>query len=56
MEEEIVYLSELIGRNVFDTKGRRIGTLKDAALVPLIDPVRLDRYRHVAVADQRPSG
>ncbi len=44
MEEEIVYLSELIGRNVFDTKGRRIGTLKDAALVPLIDPVRLDRY------------
>src|SRR3954449_4240998 len=42
--EEIVYLSELIGLNVFDTKGRRIGTLKDAALVPLIDPVRLDRY------------
>ena len=44
MTEEIVYLSELIGLNVFDTKGRRIGTLKDAALVPLIDPVRLDRY------------
>lgn len=44
MQEEIVYLSELIGLNVFDTKGRRIGTLKDAALVPLIDPVRLDRY------------
>src|SRR4051794_12618908 len=42
--EEIVYLSELIGLNVFDTKGRLIGTLKDAALVPLIDPVRVDRY------------
>jgi CBS domain-containing protein len=42
--EEVVYLSELIGLNVFDTKGRRIGTLKDAALVPLIDPVRVDRY------------
>ncbi|MBV9084108.1 MAG: magnesium transporter, partial [Acidobacteriaceae bacterium] len=44
MGEEIVYLSELLGVKVFDLKGRRIGTLRDAALVPLVDPVRLDRY------------
>jgi len=44
MAEEILYLSELLGVQVFDLKGRRIGTLRDAALVPLIDPVRLDRY------------
>ena len=42
--EEILYLTELRGAKVFDLKGRRIGTLRDAALVPLIDPVRLDRY------------
>ncbi len=44
MAEEIVYLTELLGVKVYDLKGRRIGTLRDAALVPLIDPVRLDRY------------
>src|SRR5947209_5746350 len=42
--EEFLYLSELIGVRVFDLKGKLIGTLRDAALVPLIDPVRLDRY------------
>lgn len=41
---EIVYLTELLGTEVFDLKGRRIGKLRDAALIPLIDPVRLDRY------------
>src|ERR1700754_1083779 len=44
MAEEIFYLSELLGVKVFDLKGRNIGTLRDAALVPLIDPVRLDRF------------
>ncbi len=44
MAEEIFYLTELIGAKVYDLKGRRIGALRDAALVPLIDPVRLDRY------------
>ena len=44
MAEEIVYLSELLGLKVFDLKGRRIGRLRDAALVPLINPVRLDRF------------
>src|SRR5450755_211242 len=44
MSEEFLYLSELLGVKVYDLKGRRIGTLRDAALVPLIDPVRVDRY------------
>jgi CBS domain-containing protein/sporulation protein YlmC with PRC-barrel domain len=44
MAEDFVYLSELLGVKVYDTKGRRIGTLRDAALVPLIDPKRIDRY------------
>jgi magnesium transporter len=44
MAEEIVYWTELIGLKVYDLKGRGIGTLRDAALVPLIDPVRVDRF------------
>jgi magnesium transporter len=42
--EDFLYLSELVGVKVYDLKGRRIGTLRDAALVPLIDPDRVDRY------------
>lgn len=42
--EEVLFLSELLGVNVYDLKGRDIGTLRDAAVVPLIHPVRLDRY------------
>ena len=44
MAEEILYWTELIGLKVYDLKGRGIGTLRDAALVPLIDPVRVDRF------------
>ena len=43
-DEEIVYLTELIGLKVYDLKGRHIGTFRDAALVPLVDPVRVDRF------------
>jgi len=43
-DEEIVYLTELLGLKVYDLKGRHIGTFRDAALVPLVDPVRVDRY------------
>jgi CBS domain-containing protein len=39
-----LYISELLGVRVFDTKGRRIGALRDAAIVPLIDPKRVDRF------------
>ena len=37
---ELLYLTELLGLRVFDLKGRRLGVVRDAALVPLIDPVR----------------
>jgi magnesium transporter len=41
---EILYFTELVGLRVYDLKGRRIGRVEDAALVPLIHPVRIDRY------------
>ena len=44
MAEDVVYLSELLSLKVFDLKGRHIGSLRDAALVPLIGPIRLDRF------------
>ena len=44
MAEDILYLSELLRAKVYDLKGRLIGTLRDAALVPLIHPVRVDRF------------
>src|SRR6202795_1403175 len=43
-DQELVFLTELVGLKVYDLKGRKIGVVKDAALVPLIDPVRVDRY------------
>ena len=44
MAGNLLYLTELVGLKVFDIKGRRIGRVKDAALVPLIDAARVDRY------------
>jgi len=44
MADQILFLTELRGLKVFDLKGRRIAVVKDAAIVPLIDPVRVDRY------------
>jgi CBS domain-containing protein/sporulation protein YlmC with PRC-barrel domain len=44
MAENLLYLTELLGLPVFDLKRRRIGRVKDAALVPLIDPFRVDRF------------
>lgn len=44
MAETLLYLTELVGLKVFDIKGRRIGRVKDAALVPLIDSARVDRF------------
>ncbi len=44
MAENLLYLTELVGLKVCDTRGHRIGRVKDAALVPLIDAVRVDRY------------
>jgi magnesium transporter len=44
MPDQLLFLTELLGLKVHDLKGRRIGVVKDAALVPLVDPVRVDRY------------
>lgn len=44
MAINFLYLTELVGLKVYDLKGRKIGRVKDAALVPLIDPVRVDRF------------
>jgi len=43
-EQQLVFFTELVGLKVYDLKGRKIGVVKDAALVPLIDEVRVDRY------------
>jgi Mg/Co/Ni transporter MgtE len=44
MAETILYFTELLALPVYDLKGRRLGRVKDAALVPLIDPARVDRF------------
>jgi magnesium transporter len=44
MAEKFLFLTEILGLKVFDLRGRRIGVVKDAAVVPLVDPVRVDRY------------
>ena len=44
MAEKFLFLTEILGLKVLDLKGRRIGVVKDAAVVPLVDPVRVDRY------------
>ena len=44
MADSILYFTELLALPVYDLKGRRLGRVKDAALVPLIDPARVDRF------------
>ncbi|MDE3197531.1 MAG: magnesium transporter, partial [Acidobacteriota bacterium] len=41
---DFLFFTELIGLPVFDLKHRRIGRVKDAAVVPLIHPARIDRF------------
>src|SRR6185436_17438547 len=43
MTENLLFFTELMGMPVLDLKGRRIGRVKDAALVPLVHPSRIDR-------------
>ena len=43
MAEQLLFFTELISMPVYDLKGRRIGRVKDAALVPLVHPSRIDR-------------
>ena len=44
MADSLLFLTELMGMKVFDLKGRKIGRLRDACLVPSVDPVLVDRY------------
>ena len=44
MAETLLYLTELLGLKVYDLKGRRLGLVKDAVIVPLIHPSRVDRF------------
>jgi len=44
MMESLLYLTELLSMPVYDLKGRRIGRVRDAAVVPVVHPARVDRY------------
>jgi magnesium transporter len=44
MADQILYFTELLGLKVYDLKGRRLGVIKDAAVVPIVHPSRIDRY------------
>jgi magnesium transporter len=44
MAEPVLFFTELLGLPVLDVKGRRIGRVRDAALVPLVHPARIDRF------------
>ncbi|MBI2687922.1 MAG: magnesium transporter [Acidobacteria bacterium] len=39
-----LFFTELVGLKVYDLKGRKLGRVRDAAIVPLVDPNRVDRY------------
>jgi magnesium transporter len=43
MGETYLYFTELVSMPVLDLKGRRIGRVKDAAIVPLVNASRIDR-------------
>ena len=44
MAESLLFFTELVGLPVLDVRGRRIGRVRDAALVPLVHPARIDRF------------
>jgi magnesium transporter len=41
---DFLFFTETLGMPVYDLKHRRIGRVKDAAIVPLIHPARVDRF------------
>jgi magnesium transporter len=43
MAATVLFFTELLSMPVHDVRGRRIGRVKDAALVPLVHPSRIDR-------------
>ncbi|MCS7023214.1 MAG: CBS domain-containing protein [Bryobacteraceae bacterium] len=44
MADTLLYLTELQGLKVFDLKHRPLGRVVEAALVPMVDPSRVDRF------------
>ena len=44
MADQILFFTELVGLKVHDLKGRKLGHVRDAAVVPLVDPARIDRF------------
>jgi magnesium transporter len=44
MAENYLFLTELAGLPVYDLRGRRIGRIRDAAIVPLVEAARVDRF------------
>jgi len=44
MADNYLYFTELLSMPVLDLTGRRIGRAKDAALVPMAHPARIDRF------------
>jgi len=44
MAEAFLYFTELLNLPVYDLKHRRIGRVRDAALVPLVHQSRVDRF------------
>lgn len=44
MAETLLYFTEILGLPVYDLRGRRIGRVRDTALVPLVHPARVDRF------------
>jgi magnesium transporter len=44
MAEPLLFLTELMGMKVYDLKGRRLGRVRDAGVVPRVDPARVDRF------------
>ncbi len=39
-----LFFTELVGLKVYDLKGRKLGRVRDAAIVPLVNAFRVDRY------------
>src|SRR5215469_4144369 len=44
MLDNFLFFTELVSLPVNDVKGRRLGRVKDAALVPVVNASRIDRY------------
>ena len=44
VENNVLFCTELVGLRVYDTRSRVIGRVRDAALVPIINPARVDRF------------